>query len=68
MEDYRCIHVTKILHNDCKIDSLIMHEFLAVSVIKVYFDTYMYDTANSFQRYNFPFRKCAALITEPLVV
>jgi hypothetical protein len=27
MEDYRCIHVTKILRNDCKIDSLIMHEF-----------------------------------------
>ena len=27
MEDYRCIHVTKILGNDCKIDSLIMHEF-----------------------------------------
>ena len=27
MGDYRCIHVTTILRNDCKIDSLIMHEF-----------------------------------------
>ena len=30
MEDYRCIHVTKILRNDCKIDSLIMRDFTNV--------------------------------------
>jgi hypothetical protein len=27
MEDYRCIHVTKILCYDCNLDSLIMHVF-----------------------------------------
>ena len=33
MEDYRCIHVTKILRNDCKIDSLIMQFHNSVDMI-----------------------------------